>query len=351
GGLDSTLYALSEAGLKPVWKFKTKGEIRSNVCASGGNIYLNGGDGFLYALEAKSGKVIWKFMAKGEAKYDFADYFHSTPAVHNGVIFFGSGDTYFYAIKEKTGTLLWSYKTDGIIHTTPAIDSGKIFFGSFDGNVYALHEKTGKQIWKFKTVGHRYFPKGEVQGSPVCFGGVVIVGARDYNVYALDQEKGFCRWNKAYTKGWCLSNTIYDSTLFTGGADERVLISANPLTGKENWKREMEFLIFGNCAFDSSMLYVGTTIGKLHAMRTVSGKKLWAQATDAYTANKSKYFKANDSYRDDIYSIITSNEQFLDVEFELGGIFSTPLVLNGAIVFTSTDGTVTWLEGNGENNK
>ncbi|MFZ4800191.1 MAG: PQQ-binding-like beta-propeller repeat protein, partial [Bacteroidia bacterium] len=70
---------------------------------------------------------------------------------------------------------------------------------------------------------------------------------------------------------------------------------------------------------------------------------LWAQATDAYTTNKSKYFKADDSYRDDIYSIITSNEQFLDVEFELGGIFSTPLVVDGSIIFTSTDGTVTCL--------
>ena len=91
GGLDSILHAIDiNTGIEK-WKFKTKGEIRSNVCINSDDIYLNGGDGSIYCLNADSGKLIWEFTTKGEKKYDFADYFHSTPVLNNEMLFFGSG--------------------------------------------------------------------------------------------------------------------------------------------------------------------------------------------------------------------------------------------------------------------
>jgi len=74
------------------------------------------------------------------------------------------------------------------------------------------------------------------------------------------------------------------------------------------------------------MLYLGTTIGKLHGISLYSGEQIWSFATESYMEKRFKYFKSDDSYRDDIYSIIKSNEQFLDVECELGGIFSIYLL-------------------------
>ncbi len=56
--------------------------------------------------------------------------------------------------------------------------------------------------------------------------------------------------------------------------------------------------------------------------------------------NRSKYFKPDDSYLDNIYSIITSNKQFLEVECELGGIFSTPYVAGERILFSSINGKI-----------
>jgi glucose dehydrogenase len=225
------------------------------------------------------------------------------------------------------------FKTDDIFHTTPAVDNGKIFFGSFDGNVYALNITNGKLIWKFKTVGHRYFPKGEVQGSAFAFNHLIFIGTRDYNVYAIDQEKGYCHWNKAFTKGWGLNNNVSDSILYIGCADERKLNAVNPKTGTEYWNQKMEFLIFGNNAYSDSMLYVGTSIGKLHGINIKTGKKSWSFETDSYQHARFKYFKEDDSYRDDIYSIIKSNEHFLEVECELGGIFSTPWITDNEIIF------------------
>ncbi len=340
GGTDGILHVIDLITGKEKWNFQTGGEIRSNVCFGADYLYLNGGDGNIYALNISSGKLIWTFKTRGESRYDFADYFHSTPVLVDDILFFGSGDGSFYAIDAINGTHIWSYKTGGIVHTTPAIDHGKVFFGSFDGYVYALNSATGQLIWKFKTVGHRYFPKGEVQGSPTAFNNLVFIGARDYNVYAIDQNSGFCHWNKAFTKGWGLNSSINDSILYIGSADERRLISVDPSTGEEFWNRAMEFLIFGNNAFTDNMLYVGTTIGKLHGISLKDGNKIWSFETDSFLNSRLKYFKDDDSYRDDIYSIITSDEQFLAVECELGGIFSTPVITGDLIVFTSTNGKI-----------
>lgn len=338
GSLDSTLYALDTHTGKVVWRFKTKGEIRSNACVNDKYLYLNGGDGIIYKMDKLTGNPLWQFKTKGEKKYDFADYFHSTPILFNNALYVGSGDGNLYAINAETGSLIWKFKTEDIVHTTPAIDNNKIFFGSFDGYVYGLNLSNGELIWKFKTVGHRYFPKGEVQGSPTAFNNTVFIGARDYNVYALDQAKGYCHWNKAFTRGWGLNNNIHDSILYIGSADERVLIAANPETGKELWKKDMEFLVFGNNSYSKSMMYIGTTIGKLHGISLSTGEKQWSFETQSYQNNRLKYFKNDDSYRDDIYSIIKSNEHFLEVECELGGIFSTPFITNNTLFFSSTNG-------------
>ena len=340
GGLDSTLYALDLETGKEIWSFRTKGAIRSVVVLDGEKMYLNGGDGKLYCLNKMTARVIWSFSTGGEKKYDFADYHHSTPLLLDNVLYFGSGDGAFYAVSSRDGKSLWKYQTGDVIHTTPAIENGRVFFGSFDGYVYALNISTGALAWKFKTVGQMYFPKGEVQGSPALYKGAVIIGARDFNVYAISQSKGVGLWNRYLPKGWGLVNTIADSVLYVGTGDERKLLALDPRNGREYWSKEMEFLVFGSNAYSQNMLYLGTTIGKMHGIYLSTGDTKWTLATDGYNKNRYRYFKEDDSYRDDIYSIIKSNEQFLEVEFELGGIFSTPAISKDVLVFTSSEGRV-----------
>lgn len=339
GCLDSTFYALEITSGKLLWKFNTNGPIRSTALLTADFIYFISGDGKLYCLN-KSGKMIWAFSEGAEKKYDFADYHQSSPIIQNNTLFFGMGDGYVYAVNANDGKLIWKTATKSGIHTTPMADTDKLYVGSFDGYVYALKIADGSIVWSFKTVGHRYFPKGEVQGNPTLSNNCVIIGARDYNVYAIDKEKGYCHWNKTFTKGWVLSNTCKDSLLLMAGADERILACVDNRNGKEIWKRNMEFLMFGKPIFTQSMLYIGTTMGKLHGINAKTGAEMWTFTTAGYQQNKHKYFKEDDTYRADIYSIIKSNEQFLDVEVELGGIFSTPAIFQEFILFTSTEGTL-----------
>ena len=343
GCLDSTFYALDLAAGKLKWAFKTGGSIRSTATVNENRLYFTSADGKLYCLDLE-GHLIWSFSARFDKKYDFADYFQSSPLISGNAIFFGCGDGYFYALNLADGTLEWEFQTGDVVHTSPATDGDKIYFGSFDGYIYALSVADGSLLWKFKTVGLRYFPKGEVQGSPVIANSLVIAGARDYNVYALDAGKGYCHWNKVFTKGWVLANSVHDSVLYLAGADERILAAVDPGTGAIKWKQDMEFLQFGPAVFANDRLYTGTTIGKLHCIDIKTGEKIWTYSTDGYRANHLKYFKEDDSYRDDIYSIIKSNEHFLEVEEELGGIFSSPALSGSYLVFTSTEGAVYCLE-------
>jgi len=344
GGDDSIFRALDLKSSKTLWEIKTKGNIRSTPLIVDNIIYLNGGDGVLYCMNT-DGKIIWEITAGEEEKYDFADYHQSSPVFFNNTIFFGLGDGFVYAVNSENGDIKWKYQTGSVVHSTPVIDNGRLFIGSFDGNVYALNISDGSLLWKFKTVGHMYFPIGEVQGSPSLREDLVYIGARDYNFYALDKEKGYCHWNKVFKKGWVLTSILNDTVLYLEGADERIISAVNPQTGKEYWKRDMEFLMFGRPAFSKTMIYTGTTIGKLHAMNKLTGNEVWTFSTDGYKNNRLKYFKEDDSYRDDIYSIIKSNEHFLEVEMELGGIFSTPAIANEYLVFTSTEGSVYCLKG------
>jgi eukaryotic-like serine/threonine-protein kinase len=337
GCLDSIFYSLDLATGKLIWKYKTHGTIRSTAAILGNKIFFTNGEGKLYCLDLK-GTLLWTFSARFDKQYDFADYFQSSPIISGDAIFFGSGDGYVYAVNLADGSLNWEFSTVDVVHSTPVIYGNSLYVGSFDGYVYSLSAIDGRLSWKFKTVGYRYFPKGEVQGSPVLADGLIIFGARDYNVYALDADKGYCHWNKSFTKGWVLSNTVYDSILYMAGADERMLAAVDPESGNVVWKKDMELLQFGHPAFGTTMLYAGTTIGKLHGIEIKTGEKIWSFETDGYKENHLKYFKQDDSYRDDIYSIIKSNEEFLEVEMELGGIFSSPALADGYLVFTSTEG-------------
>lgn len=346
GALDSTVYAINIATGTLKWKLKTNGEIRSTLAPAGNNLYLAGGNGVLSCIDKQSGKPVWRVLFDntavfiGERRYDFADYYHSSPLVHENMIYFGSGTGKIQALTADKGEALWSFATGDIVHTIPVLSGELLIVGSFDGYLYALNKRNGALVWKFKTVGQQYFPKGEVQGFPAADLGIIYVGSRDYNLYALDARGGYARWNRKFEGGWALSNTVKDSVLYVGTSDDRLLLALDAVTGREKWRTNVKFNIFGNCAFTPSLVYVGTLWGKLYAVDRKSGAIKWSFATDGYTANHLKYFKPDDTYRDDIGKILKSPATFIAAEYSMGGIFSTPAISGDVMVVTTSEGVV-----------
>lgn len=345
-GLDSTVYALELTTGTVKWKLRTNGEIRSTVLVDESRLFLVGGNGVLSCIDRFSGKPIWRSVFDntalflGERKYDWADYYQSSPLLHEGVLYFGTANGEFRAVSAKDGSIIWRYSVNEIIHTTPVLIQHQIVFGAFDGSVYALNQTDGTLRWKFKSVGHRYFPRGEMQGAPAIGEGSVFIGSRDYNFYALDAERGTAHWNRKFQNGWALAATTLDTVVYVGTSDDRVLLALDARDGTELWKTPVKFNIFGGCAFSKSMLYVGTIWGKLYGLDRQSGAVQWAFATDGYGANHLRYYKPDDTFRDDIGLILKSPLMWLEAEAQMGGIFSTPAVSGDWMVVSTMEGLV-----------
>jgi outer membrane protein assembly factor BamB len=344
GSLDSNLYVLDAAMGTLQWKYKTGGDIRSTVAIKDNIVFLVSGDGCLYALDKNTRKLLWKFQSRGDRKYElysFADYVQSSPVVIGNSVFFGSGDGYVYAVNTANGKKIWEYKTGSVVHSTPAVSNDQLFIGSFDGYLYALDPATGKEKWKIKSLGQRYFPIGEMQGSPVVFHNMVFAGSRDFNLYARDANKGHGLWNRYFSRGWAMATpVIRDSILYVGTMDDRLLLALNPYNGNILWQTDMKFNVFGAVAFSENMLYAGTLLGRLYGVDIRSGKIIWQLNNKRYEQNRLMYLKEDDSYRDDIGRLMQKEENILKMYYDLGAIFSTPVLSPEYLIVTSTDGSV-----------
>jgi outer membrane protein assembly factor BamB len=255
-------------------------------------------------------------------------------------LFFGSGD-YIYAINKKNGILIWEYKTGSVVHSTPAFYKGSVIVGSFDGYVYSLNRSSGSLLWKFKSVGQRFFPKGEMQGSPVIYKDLLFVGSRDFNFYALDAPKGTGIWNKYFTRGWAMGKpVIHENTLYVGTSDDKLLVAFDPDNGNIKWQSDIKFNMFGSAAFSANLIYIGTLMGRIYALEKQTGKILWTINNPLFEQNKLRYLKADETYRDDIGSVFKKNDDILNMYYDFGAIFSTPVLYNGFMFVTSTDGTI-----------
>jgi eukaryotic-like serine/threonine-protein kinase len=348
GGLDSVVYALDLKSGKKLWRFRTNGPLRSTVKIENERLFFSGGDASVYCVDKTTGKKIWSYTTLGgilgERRYDPADYFDSAPSINEGRLYVGGGDGRFYCLNANDGKLIWTFLAGDIIHTSPVISGARVVFGASDGVLYCLNSVDGSVKWKFKSAGHRYFPKGEMQGSPVVFGSLVFIGSRDYNLYAVDLESGYAHWNKQFPLGWATALTAMDSTLYAGTSDDRLLLALDPATGREKWRTEMGFNIFGPPSVSVNTIHVGTQLGKLFEVNAKSGAVNWIFTTHGYQKNRHLYFKEDDSFMDDIYTKIKGFHGYLQMLYRLGAIYSTPAVTTKEVVISTSEGIVYCIE-------
>jgi outer membrane protein assembly factor BamB len=343
GSLDSALYAFDITSGKVLWKLPTGGPVRSSVCLSAQRLYLLSTDGLLYRVEKQAGKVDGTFQAStgyvGDHQNDHYDYFTSTPVIADQMLYFGAGEN-IYALSTKDGLLRWTYNTGGLVHTRPVISNNCLYAGSFDGYLYALNAQTGNFLWKFRSAGIYSFPKGEFAGNPVAAGGMVFAGARDYNLYGVDVKTGRCNWMKQFPKGWAFPLTVYDSVLYAGTSEDHQLFAFDIRSGKELWKADAGFNIFGSMIIEKKTGIFGTLAGKVMAIDLVSGKFLWTVDLEGFTKNQKIYLKEDGKYRDDIGDVVRTPNDLLKMYERLGGIFGSPVVYEDKLVVAGYDGWV-----------
>jgi outer membrane protein assembly factor BamB len=359
GGDDGNVYAVNPDTGAQLWKYSTGGPVPATPAVVDGTVYVGSYDGKFYALEAKTGLTKWKFATEGERRFeakglnglqpknqtmaDPYDVFLSSPVVVQDTVYFGSGDGNLYAVDTASGDLRWRFKTGDVIHASPAYNEGLIYFGSWDSYFYAVDAISGKERWRFHG-GEDALVHNQVgfQSSPVVAGGVVYTGCRDSNVYALDAFTGKEKWRFNNEMSWVnTAPAVSNGKIFFATSDSSLYHVADAATGKSVVKQQSKAYMFSSPAVVGDVVLIGVLNGTLEARDINSGELLWDYKIEKSKQNKGWVLTSDRKFNGPLlFQSLWREAPTLATEkqFAIGGIFSSPLVVNGTVYFGSTDG-------------
>jgi outer membrane protein assembly factor BamB len=365
GSTDHNLYAVDLGTGAQKWKFATDSRVNSSPAVADGVVYFGSMDAFFYAVDAATGKLKWKFKTDGERRYtathihgampeaeampDPFDFYISSPTLSGGLVYFGSGDGNVYALDTATGQQKWKFKTGDVVHASPAVANETVYIGSWDSYLYALDAATGTQKWRFKTgEDPKIHNQVGLQSSPAVADGMVYVGCRDSNLYAVDAATGEKKWAYNNKGSWVIgSPAVHNGKVYFATSDSALFHVVDARTGVEAYSLAFTWPMFSSPAIAGNTLYIGTHEGKLMAIDIADQKLSWTFQTDASKESGPKYTLPNGkpnynaAFADFFYDdVVVGVDKLLSV----GAILSSPVIVEKAIYFGSTDGNLYALE-------
>ena len=365
GGDDGNVYAVDAADGHQLWKRKTGGPVPATPAIAGELLYVGSYDGKFYALDARTGVPRWKFATEGERRFeakglhgmqpktqtiaDPFDIFLSSPVVGGGLVYFGSGDGNVYALDAATGELKWKFRTGAVVHASPAYADGVLYFGSWDSYFYAVDARTGAEKWRFHG-GEDPLIHNQVgfQSSPAVVNGVVYTGCRDSNLYALDAATGKEKWRFDAAGSWVISSpAVAQGKVLFGTSDSTLYLVLDAETGKTIARQQDKAYLFSSPSVAGNVVYIGILNGTLEARDLASGDLLWEFQIDASKRNDGWILTADRQFNSSMLFWSSWREAPIvaaDRQFEIGSVFSSPLVVGGVVFFGSADGNLYALE-------
>lgn len=365
GSDDGNVYAVNAADGRQRWKRRTGGPVASTPALDGDMLYVASYDGKLYALDARTGAMRWKFATGGERRFeakglhglqpknqtiaDPFDVYLSSPVVAEGAVYFGSGDGSVYALDAASGRLDWKFATGDVVHASPAYANGVLYVGSFDSYFYALDARTGVPKWRFHG-GEDPAIHNQVgfQSSPAIVDGTVYTGCRDSHLYAIDAATGNEKWRFDANGSWVNSSpAVVDGKVLFATSDSSLYLVADANTGKVITREQGNALMFSSPAVAGDVVFIGVLNGSLEARDLASGNLLWTFETDAAKRNAGWALTAERRFNAPMLFWSTWREAPLvatERQFDVGSIFSSPLVVDGVVFFGSSDGNLYAIE-------
>jgi len=365
GSDDGNIYAVDAKTGKQLWQHATGGPVSGSASVVAGTLYILSYDGKLYALDSRTGSTKWKFATAGERHFeakglhgfqpknqtiaDPFDTYLSSPVVAKGVVYFGSGDNNLYAVDAASGELRWKFATGDVVHASPAYTDGVLYFGSWDSYFYAVDAASGKEKWRLHT-GEDALIHNQVgfQSSPAVVDGVVYTGCRDSNLYAIDAASGKEKWHVGNNGSWVITSpAVAKGKVIFGTSDTSKYQIADTATGKVEAVEQGKAYMFSSPAIAGDVVFIGVLNGTLEAHDFATGKLLWEFQTEASKRNLGWVLTADRKFNSPM--LFTSNwlvpaMAAFDRQGSVGSIFSSPLVVGGAVYFGSTDGNLYALE-------
>lgn len=243
GGDDGFFYALDPQTGKLIWKFKSRGIIRSTAAVYKSTVLFGDTEATLYAVDVKNGKELWQYKINGDTmkneNYGFdRRAITSSPVVTGNKVIFGARDGFLYCISADKGTDNWKadHRVSWVVSTVAVKDSF-VVTGTSDGRfVQALNLETGRDIWKYRT------PLA-VWASPLIINDKVYAGTFDGQLYCIDLEKGK-RISQFKANGKIMSSPVWNDGLLYVGSDDGHLYALGGQTDKQQYKKGFDRYVY-----------------------------------------------------------------------------------------------------------
>ena len=209
--------------------------------------------------------------------------YHINPLLEDGVVYVASSDGVVMAVNADSGKRLWETELDLALSGGMGKYRESLFAGGEDGLVLRLRSDDGTEVWRVEVTG-------EVLAAPQSNGEVVIAQTYDGRLFAFDYETGERLWSyisdvPVLTLRGTSTPRIIGRNAVAGFADGK-LVAVDLRSGNVSWeariaipqgRSEIERIvdIDGNFAVQGSELFVASYQGRLVALETNAGRKLW----------------------------------------------------------------------------
>lgn len=209
--------------------------------------------------------------------------YHINPLLEGGIVYVASSDGVVAAIDADSGDRLWENELQLALSGGIGKYRESLFAGGEDGLVLRLRSDDGTEVWRAEV-------SGEVLASPQSNGDVVVAQTYDGKLVAFDYETGERRWTFAsdvpvLTLRGTATPRIIERNVVAGFADGK-LVAVDLNSGNVSWeariaipqgRSEIERIvdIDGNFAVQGNELYVASYQGRLVALETSAGRKIW----------------------------------------------------------------------------
>ena len=295
------------------WQFRPPAEIKSfHVVPKSvpvyrdGIIYYGAEDGAFYAVDAETGEQRWLRQTGERRKKGI----YSSAILIEDTVIFGSYDGNVYCLDHRTGKDRWIFREADWVGSSPAYvpETQQIIIGlehslpGKRGSIIAIDWRTGGRVWECPV-------PGLVHGTPlyVAEHDVLVIGTNDKEILFLDATNGLIRAilpvggevksipaydrlhdavlvgaydKKLYSVSlkdfqvrWTIetNDILYSQPLIEGNicfltASDRHVYKVDTTTGAVLGSVELQGRVFSSPRRTGSLLYAGTTAGKLYAL-------------------------------------------------------------------------------------
>ena len=257
GNYSGTIYAVSMADGKLVWKYDPPGgKMASSPAVVGRNVVVHGMDGIVRVLDRANGRLRWQ-LAIGSP-------IESSPVVRGGLDYFGAWNGRIYALDLAKRRVRWSRATGAKVTSSAALAGQTLYIGNYAGRLLALSSRTGALRFSAGV-------NGRIYGTPAVAGGRVFVPSSTGGSRTAVTTGGRRLW-RVNTGSYVYSSpAVWAGRVFFGSYNG-YLYSVAASTGRILWTRHAGGPVSGAAIVVGGVAYAGSTHNRITGVDARTGR-------------------------------------------------------------------------------